>query len=180
MPAPRLAWEYDASHFVPVDAATPGLLPKWCFALSVSSMPFQILLGTFQEWLPNRTCHNPAFSSGKAGVDRTPGRPVPAAVFGLGRTWWTSGVVAFWYCLWPRSIVYPNCPKTRMVGFSRGFSMIVTQQAAKPLSTVDGSVAWELGEFRANDLVLEPLMIPFHMIMQNEFRDGPTQRRLSD
>ena|SRR6185369_6482812 len=76
--------------------------------------------------------------------------------------------------------IIPNCPKTRMVGFSSGFSMIVTQHAPEPLSTVDGSVAWELGEFRANDLVLEPLMIPFHMIMQNEFRDGPTQRRLSD
>ena len=58
--------------------------------------------------------------------------------------------------------------------------MIVTQHAAEPLSTVDGSVAWELGEFRANDLVLEPLMIPFHMIMQNEFRDGSRQSRLPD
>jgi AAA domain len=48
---------------------------------------------------------------------------------------------------------------------SCGFSIIVTQKATKPLSTVDGSVRWKFGKIWANNFVFESLMVSLPMIM---------------
>jgi hypothetical protein len=50
--------------------------------------------------------------------------------------------------------------------------MVVTEHSTQAVSTVDASVRWEVGEFRPDNLVSEPLMVSLFVIMQDELRGG--------
>ena len=60
------------------------------------------------------------------------------------------------------------CPKTRTAASSSGFSVTVAEQSAQPLATCDGAFGRQRVELRLDDLVFQPLMVSFVMVMKNE------------
>ena len=46
-----------------------------------------------------------------------------------------------------------------------------SSKAAEPFTTVHRSFCWKLGELRAEDFVLERMMVSFLMIMFNELKN---------
>ena len=65
-------------------------------------------------------------------------------------------------------------------GDSCSFSIVILQQASESFLTMDGPFGWEVGDGRADNLVLQSLMVAFGVIMQIELRDGAAQRRFTD
>ena len=54
--------------------------------------------------------------------------------------------------------------------------MVVTEFASQPLTTHDPAGCAAQFVARFDDPVVEPLMVPFHLIMGNEFPGGDTER----
>jgi hypothetical protein len=48
---------------------------------------------------------------------------------------------------------------------SGGFSIIIAEQSAQPLATANCALVWEWIEFGSDDLVSQPLVIPFGVVM---------------
>jgi hypothetical protein len=59
--------------------------------------------------------------------------------------------------------------------FSCGFPAVVAKKSAQPFARMDGAARWEFGKVRADNLVLESLMIAFPVVIQNEFRNCAPQ-----
>ena len=62
----------------------------------------------------------------------------------------------------------------------RGFAVVVVEQAAQPLATVDASLTTSDAIVRFNQPVIEALMIALSMIMRNEFADRSAKRLLAE
>jgi hypothetical protein len=52
-----------------------------------------------------------------------------------------------------------------------GFSIIISQQAAKPVATMGLVFRRKLQSIRPDDFILQPLMIPFSIVMRNKLLD---------
>ena len=63
---------------------------------------------------------------------------------------------------------FPYCPKTRACTFSSRLTVIVTQDSTQALAAFDRAVPWERIEVGPDDLVLQPLVVSFLVIMEEE------------
>ena len=64
--------------------------------------------------------------------------------------------------------------------FSSGISVIIVQQSTQPLSAFESALTRKGSEFRPDDLVLQPLMVLFSVIMGHELRGRPEEAGLPD
>ncbi len=54
------------------------------------------------------------------------------------------------------------------------------QKATEPFTTVHCTFSWKLRELRPDDFVLEPLVVPFLVIMFNELKNRFSQGRFAN
>ena len=63
---------------------------------------------------------------------------------------------------------------------SRGGSVVVLQHASEPLPRQNAPVADGWSRYRYDQLIAQALMVPFVMIMLDEFVDSAPERRFTD
>jgi hypothetical protein len=65
-------------------------------------------------------------------------------------------------------------------GLSCSLAVVVAKHSAQPLATFDWTLHWEWRELRSDDLVPQPLMVSFQMIMKNELLNGSVEAGFPD
>ena len=70
--------------------------------------------------------------------------------------------------------------KCTFMQFSSSLSVIIVQQSTQPLSAFESARTRKGSEFRPDDLVLQPLMVSFSVVMGQELRGRPMEAGCPD
>jgi hypothetical protein len=79
-----------------------------------------------------------------------------------------------------RMVVAKYKLNARRLPLSRGGSVVVLQQASEPFTRQNATVADGRGRYRYDQLIAQALMVPFVMIVLDEFADGTPKRLFTD